>query len=580
MSQTNLPHQKLSDLLNELYKKDGDKLTKEVEEIITQTKKIVEEGDTNLLWYKEVCMYVVYPDAIKLPKKSSFEALTEHLDYIKELGCNTVHILPFFPSPMIDKGFDISDYYSLREDLGNIDEIRKFTKKANDLKIKVFMDLVLNHISDQHEWFLKAEEGDEKYQNYFSVTRTKPKYIKTVHKNSAVWAVYELEGGEIVEANIAFPESCGPLPHWKEGKSGKIWYYHTYYPQQIDVNWLNPDVFLEFVKIITFWIKLGFNFRLDAIPFVGKEPYKDSTGGSPTTNLITESLYYICNQVKPEVAFLAESYESIATVIKYFGTPGSEQAQLAYNFYLCTALWVSLVTLDNQHIWKQLDKTEEIPVHAIWINFLRNHDELSLAYLSEDINTKVNAELAKRGMPFRGKYGISGRTFSLLDQNKERFLMAYFLLASIPGSMAIPYGDELGLTNVQFEDLPEAEKNDTRNINRGRLTKKAMEENKEIYQALKEILATHQSLSYYMNIWPQKMQVDIIKGEEKNLFLASYKAGSSELIILINLTDKPAVIKLKEEGEFTISASINKIDFNRAKSQVKLGKYGGIWLQR
>lgn len=103
-------------------------------------------------------------------------------------------------------------------------------------------------------------------------------------------------------------------------------------------------------------------------------------GDNPTTNLITESLYYICNQIKPEVAFLAESYESIETVIKYFGTPGSEQAQLAYNFYLCTVLWVSLVILDNQYIWKQIKKPQEIPVYAIWVNFLRNHDELSLAY--------------------------------------------------------------------------------------------------------------------------------------------------------------------------------------------------------
>lgn len=154
--------------------------------------------------------------------------------------------------------------------MGNIDEIRKFTKKANNLKIKVFMDLVLNHVSDQYEWFKKAEEGDEKYQNYFSITRIKPKYLKTIHKNSTVWAVYELENDKIVETNIAFPESCGPLPHWIEGKSGKIWYYHTYYPEQSDVNWLNPEVFLEFVKIITFWIKLDFNFRLDVIPFVGK----------------------------------------------------------------------------------------------------------------------------------------------------------------------------------------------------------------------------------------------------------------------------------------------------------------------
>lgn len=286
------------------------------------------------------------------------------------------------------------------------------------------------------------------------------------------------------------------------------------------------------------------------------------------------------HQIKPEVAFLAESYESIETVIKYFGTPGSEQAQLAYNFYLCTALWVSLVTLDNQHIWKQIKKTQEIPVYAIWINFLRNHDELSLAYLSEDLNTQVNAELAERGMPFRGKYGISGRTFSLLDQNKERFLMAYFLLASIPGSMAIPYGDELALVNVPFEELPEGEKNDTRNINRGRLTKKAMEENKEIYQAIKEIVATHQKLSYYTNIWPEKMKVEILKGSDKNLFLASYKAGSSELNILINLSSETAVIQLKKGQEFSIEGSINKVSLDQKKSQVKLEKYAGIWLHR
>jgi len=567
---------RLSEILTSLYPKDASELIPEITKIIDQTKRSIDHQETNLLWHKEVALYTIYPDAIRLPNKSAFEALTEHLDYIKDLGCNTVHILPFLESPMIDKGFDISDYYKVRQDLGINDEIRKFTQKARDLKIKVFMDLVLNHISNEHEWFQKAESGDEKYQNYFSVVHQKPKFIKTINKKAAVWAVYE-ENGKNIEVNIAFPENCGTIPHWREGKNGNIWYYHTYYPQQLDVNWFNPEVFLEFTKILVFWLKMGFNFRLDAIPFVGKEPYKDASGAGQITNQITEALYNICQSVKPDIAFLAESYENIGTVIDYFGSSSKEQTQLAYNFYLCTALWVTLTTLDAEYIWKQLKKTQEIPVHATWLNFLRNHDELSLAYLSEELNTQVNAELLPGGLPFRGKYGISGRTHSLLT-DQERFLMAYFLLASIPGSIMIPYGDEIGAINVPFEELSETDKHDSRSINRGRLTKKAMQENQETYQAFQKIIRSHQFLGQYINIWPEKLKVNMLKGEEKQLFLAKYKAGSSELNILINLGPKPVTLELLENFEnLTPVAQINSASFNNSK--VKLGKYGGLWLQ-
>lgn len=563
----------ICELLQKLYGKKSEALWNDIEKLVKQTPHLNENSE-HLDWYKQLNLYIIYPEGLYRHDQTPFQRLHAHLDWVKDLGFNALHILPFLNSPLLDKGFDISDYYTIRKNLGTLAQLKKVLKKSEELQIRVFMDLVINHISDEHEWFQKAQAGDERYREYFLYTKEKPQFLKKYHKDAAVWADYKVDG-KIVKINIAFPERVGPIPHWREGKDG-YWYYHTYTPQQPDLNWQNPEVFLEMVKVILFWASMGFNFRLDAIPFVGKSAYKEPDKDSQRTYDITAALQYIVKEVNPECAFIVESFERLDTVINYFGTSNSKQSQLSYNFHLCTRIWVSLLQQDVSYLWHELIVTNKIPTHAEWVNFLRNHDELSLAYLNEDIKDAIHKKLKNSGVPFREGYGISGRTYSFLGNDPKRFLMAYFLLASLPGGIGLVYGDEIGMKNIPLDKLNKVDREDSRNINRGRVSHQQMHSKKSqhLYQSLSTIFQNRKLLRDYINIQPQR----ILSTQNKDQVLSMvYKSGSSQLYVFINLGPTKQQLKINNLDKGEIITKVNTVKITA--DYVELGKYGGVWIQ-
>jgi maltose alpha-D-glucosyltransferase/alpha-amylase len=529
-------------------------------------------GTADKEWYRAVELYCVYPDGVNYNASlNPLQNLTIHLKRIQALGFNAVHILPFLESPMVDRGFDISNFLKIREHEGSIEDMKALLKEAKALGIHVFMDLVFNHVSDQHEWFQKAVSGDEHYRNYFIQTKNKPKFIRKFHEKSAVWAEYEVNGNKKI-TNIAFPEYAGPIPHWREGSDG-YWYYHTYYPQQLDLNWQNPDVFIEMAKVVVFWAKLGFNFRLDAIPFIGKGPYKEISTKNTEAHAITAALKCIADSVKTNCAFLVETYEEINSVIEYFGRADCISANLSYNFHLCTSIWVSLITGNTKFIWDKLDKLKETPDHAEWLNFLRNHDELSLAYLQDDCLKMMQDALEPHGADFREGCGISGRTFSLLSGNKRKFLMAYFLLASLPGGMMVPYGDEIAAKNIPIEKLTKIEQKDTRNINRGTIdaTSYDISGNSETLELMSKLLSQRKVFRLYLNNWPTK------RPAPDEVFAACYSNGPDHLFIYINLCQTPMRVTF-DETEVIPIMQVNEVKIEG--NIVELGPFSGIWLKK
>ncbi len=459
-------------------------------------------------------------------------------------------------------------------DLGTMEDMKNVVHEAQRLGIRLIMDLVSNHVSEEHEWFQKAQAGDEKYRRYFIVQKTKPRFVGKFHKDSAVWARYIVNGKE-VDVNIAFPEMAGEIPHWREGKDG-YWYYHTYYPQQLDLNWRNPDVFLEFARIIIFWTSLGFNFRLDAIPFVGKGAYKQTDEDNEYTHQLTAAFRYMAESINPECVFIVETYEKVPIIARYFGYTHFKQSHLAYNFHLCTYLWVALVEQDANFIWQKLDEVDEIPVHADWINFLRNHDELSLAYLQDPLLSDVKNALMKYREPFREGYGISGRTYSLLGSDEKRFFNAYFLVASLPGGVLIPYGDEVGKKNIPLNKLPQQLRKDTRNINRGKLTAEELTsaKGKRIMDMLSGIMLRRQVLREYLNVWPQRLP------SPPGVFAATYRFGISELLVFVNITDKPQSVGVNVELCKDYTKILRLHEFEYGEHEITLSPYAGVWLQK
>lgn len=557
--------------ISALYtEKDVKKIVRELHEyILTLPKRAQASIAPN--WYKEASLYTLYPDSIMTEHAAPLENIKDYLPQIKDLGCNAVHILPFLASPMQDKGFDVSDYYKVREGLGGIETLREVVKTAEKLGMHMFMDLIFNHVSDQHEWFVKAQSGDEYYRNFFIYTKEMPQFLGKVYKKSAIYAEYLIDGEKNL-VSVAFPEFAGEIPHWVKGKDG-FWYYHTYYPSQIDLNWKNPEVFIALTKVLLFWASEGFHFRLDAIPFVGKSAYKHLNTHNVFTHHLTAVFPMLARLVNEQCIFILETNEKMDAEIEYFGTANIPQAHMLYSFHLTTALWVTLTQHNARYIWEQLQQNQHIPAHAQWLNFLRNHDELSLAYLQTKQIEKIQKNLLPYGKAFRSGFGIAGRTYSLLASDEKRFLMAYFLLISLPGSTLIPYGDEYGIGNIPVSQLPTEEQQDFRNINRGYINHTVLQRarSKRIFWHIKTMLAAKKLLKDYLNVWPQEI------AEEEGIFGEKYSLGTSELVVFINLTKSQKSISFDTTG-FQEVANVNT--FEITKSDIHLGPYGGIWLQK
>jgi maltose alpha-D-glucosyltransferase/alpha-amylase len=527
-------------------------------------------------WYKNMRLYSVYPDGVKYdPSLSPIRNLQLHVPLVRDIHCNAMHILPFLKSPMVDKGFDITDFFEIREDLGTQSDLVAFKRATEIENIHVFMDMVLNHVSNEHEWFKKAQAGDERYRQYFIHSREDPKIKQVIDKETGVVAEYRVDGHD-VEVGIPFPELAGVYPHWEQGTDG-YWYYHTFYPQEMDLNWFNPEVFLEFGKIIMYWSSLGFNYRLDAIPFVGKGAYKILNNNTVTYQIIA-AIRCICNAVHPFSAILVETYEELGTILEYFETGPKESVQLAYNFHLCTQTWASLVMGDVRYIWGILDEAGRIPFMAQWLNFLRNHDELSLDYLNRELSTKVYSELSRFGLAFREGHGVSGRVFSLLGGDLNRFFMAFALLASFPNSLLLYYGDEIAYANVDMERLSPAERLDTRNVGRGAISADDYQTSRAVASktVISGIFKKKDDLAEFFTQWPNRIQ------GEPGVFSVFYENEKKQkLFIYVNVSNLVQAIALDHPHCQPVLA-INEANLTMPGpvSSLTLGPYGAIWLKQ
>ncbi len=463
-----MPDASLADALQLAYPGRGDAILKQIG--LPDT---IHRVDAE--WHKRMTVYVTYPDAFPVNGRAGFDTLAAQLPRIKALGCDAIHVLPFLASPRIDAGFDISDYYHVREDLGGDAAFERFLASAKEHGIRVFMDLVLNHVSDAHPWYIGAQQGDEKLRGYFVSSDKRPNVTDVRVESTGQWATYDF-GGQQVQIGTIFPEQAGEVPHFVEGFDHR-WYFHTFYPQQIDLDWRNPSVFAEFSRIISHWAGKGLNFRLDAVSFVGKDIWNNDLSDPDRAHAIVHALHLVMEHANPEGVFLLEAMDPAPVILRFMGD--DRAAELAYAFDLMDAIWASLFTSRADFVWKALRGHKRRHPFSQWVTFLRNHDALSVELSDAKVRRMIEKSLAGRGLPFGEGRGIAGRTASFLDEDEERIILAHFLLASLPGAPAIIYGDEAGKTNdYDFMERQTREKrergieckDDTRDINRGVLS--------------------------------------------------------------------------------------------------------------
>jgi maltose alpha-D-glucosyltransferase / alpha-amylase len=351
-----------------------------------------------------------------------FKGLMRRLDYLQGLGVTAIWLMPFQPSPGLDGGYDITDYYGVDPKYGTLGDFVEFTHGCDQRGIRVLMDLVVNHTSDQHPWFRDARRGpDSKYWNWYVWSKKKPRNASD---------------------GVVFPGVQKST--WDYDESARHYYFHRFYQFQPDLNTANPDVHAEILKIMGFWIQLGISgFRMDAVPFVIAEKGADVDEGSEQFEMLRMFREFLSWR-KGDSIVLAEANVLPNTDMEYFGREG-ERLQMMFNFQANQNLFYALATADTKPLAQALKRTNPRPSTAQWGQFLRNHDELDLGRLSDEQREAVFAKFAPEADMQLYNRGIRRRLAPMLRGDRRHLELAYSLMMTLPGTPVIRYGDEIAM---------------------------------------------------------------------------------------------------------------------------------------
>lgn len=384
------------------------------------------------LWYKDAIIYEIHVRAFFDSNGDGigdFAGLCQKLDYLQDLGVNTLWLLPFFVSPLKDDGYDIADYYELNPVYGELEDFKKFIKEAKKRNIRTIIELVVNHTSDQHEWFrdVKLKGQDSEYYNHYVWSDSPEKYCDT----------------RIIFKDIE-------KSNWTWEPSVRKYYWHRFFSHQPDLNHNNPEVVKKINDMLDFWLELGVDgFRLDAIPYLCVREGTNNENLPETHRVIKEWRKYM-DERHPDKVFLAEANQWPEDVVQYFGS--GDECHMAYHFPLMPRIYIALKKESRVPIAEILQNTPEIPHNCQWALFLRNHDELTLEMVTDEERDYMYDEYAKESH-MRLNWGIRRRLAPLVDNDRRVIEILNFLLFSLPGTPIIYYGDEIGMgDNIYLGD--------------------------------------------------------------------------------------------------------------------------------
>jgi maltose alpha-D-glucosyltransferase / alpha-amylase len=383
------------------------------------------------LWYKDAVIYQVHVRAFYDSSgdgNGDFRGLAQKLDYLQELGVTAIWLMPFFPSPLRDDGYDIADYRSVNPTYGTLDDFKTFLEAAHQRSIRVIIEMVLNHTSDQHPWFQESRSS-----------RTNPRRD---------WYVWSDTDTKYKGTRLIFLDT--ELSNWAWDPVSKQYYWHRFFSHQPDLNYDNPQVREEMWDIMRFWLQMGVDaFRLDAVPYL-VEREGTNCENLPETHQIIKDLRARIDQEFPGRMLLAEANQWPADLRAYFGN--GDEFHMAFHFPLMPRMFMGLKLEDRKPITEILKQTPEIPEVCQWCLFLRNHDELTLEMVTDMERDYMYDEYAKE-KAMRLNLGIRRRLAPLLDNDRRKIELMNGLLMSLPGTPIIYYGDEIGMgDNVNLGD--------------------------------------------------------------------------------------------------------------------------------
>ena len=388
--------------------------------------------ESDELWFKDAIIYQLHVKAFADSNNDGigdFAGLTEKLDYLEDLGITALWLLPFYPSPGRDDGYDISDYRTINADFGTMADFRRFMQEAKRRKLRVLTELVINHTSDQHPWFLRAR-------------RSKP------GSDARNWYVWSDTDQTYAGTRIIFNDT--EKSNWAWDPVAGSYYWHRFFSHQPDLNYDNPRVLAAMIQIMRRWVALGIDgFRLDAIPYLCE---REGTNNEnlPETHAIIKKIRAELDSYSPGKLLLAEANQWPEDVSAYFGD--GDECHMAYHFPLMPRIYMAIAQEDRFPITDILRQTPDISVNCQWALFLRNHDELTLEMVT-DVERDYLWSTYATDPRARINLGIRRRLASLMDNDRRKIELMNSLLLSFPGTPIIYYGDEIGMgDNIYLGD--------------------------------------------------------------------------------------------------------------------------------
>ncbi len=391
------------------------------------------------LWYKNAIFYELHIRAFcdsNGDGKGDLPGVVSKLDYLQSLGVDCLWLLPMFPSPLKDDGYDVADYFHIHPDYGTVDDFRRLVAEAHARGMRVITDLVLNHTSDQHPWFIESRKSkDNPYRDYYVWSETDQKYT---------------------DARVIFVDT--EPSNWTFDPQTGEYYWHRFYASQPDLNYDNPEVAQKMMDVLRFWLDMGIDgFRADAVPYLF-EREGTNCENLPETHVYLKKVRAMMDAEYPGTILLGEANQWPHDLRPYFGgdendptVPGDE-FHMAFHFPVMPRIFKAFKTENSADVIQIMRDTPSIPENAQWCVFLRNHDELTLEMVTEEDRQFMWREYAP-DPKMRLNLGIRRRLAPLLDNNRRKIEAANAILFSLPGAPIIYYGDEIGMgDNIDLFD--------------------------------------------------------------------------------------------------------------------------------
>ena len=532
------------------------------------------------LWYKNSVFYEVHTRAF-LDSNSDgigdLRGLTQKLDYLKHLGVDCIWLLPIYPSPLKDDGYDISDFYHIHSDLGTLADFKHLVDETHKRGMRIIADLVVNHTSDQCAWFKQAESDPlSPYRDYYVWSDTDQKYT---------------------DARIIFIDTEKSNWTWNE-KAGK-YFWHRFYDCQPDLNYDNPAVREEMKSIMRFWLDMGIDgFRADAVPYL-IEREGTSCENLPETHAYLKELRALMDTDYPDCILLAEANQWPRDLRPYFGD--GDEFHMAFRFPLMPRIYKSIAAGDATSMIDILENTPEIPENCQWCTFLRNHDELTVEMVTEEEREFLWNFYAPEAR-MRLNLGIRRRLAPLMGGDPNKIELLYALLFSLPGAPIIYFGDEIGMgDNIWLDDrdgvrtpmqwtagknagfserddgqlfLPVIDQGDYayQNLN----VESQMKDENSLFNRLRLLIALRKGNDIF-----NTQAMDFLFRENKGLFAVLRGSQQQGVLCIHNLTDLPQKVDLHGYRVQLLAQSANQStnDIDAQNPSMLLEPYAYVWLQ-